>query len=117
MTLSLQIAAPDFGSLDTPLLVVAFPSSATMSAELAGADTATGGALGRALTRRDFRGGRDETLHLAGGAQERGVQRVLLVGIGSASDRTSALRRAAAIAARQANRFGVGRLAFFAGNL
>ncbi len=115
MTLSLSAAAPDLGTLDTPLLVVALPSAPAMSGELQPVDSITGGALGRALSRRDFRGGRDETLYLAGG--ERGVQRVLLVGMGSVSNRASALRRAGAIAARQANRLGVGRLAFFAGAL
>jgi leucyl aminopeptidase len=113
MTLSLSSAAPDLGALDTPLLVVALSTGPTMTAELQPVDTITGGALGRALARRDFRGGRDETLHLAGG--ERGVQRVLLLGMGPAADRTTALRRAGAIAGRQANKLGVGHLAFFAG--
>jgi leucyl aminopeptidase len=115
MPLSLNVAAPDLAGLDTPLLVVALPSAPTLSSELAPVDAATGGALGRALTRRDFRGGRDETLHLSGGAT--GVQRILLVGIGPAADRVGALRRAGALAGRQANRLGVGRLAFFAGAL
>ena len=113
MTLALHVASPDFASLETPLLVVALPSAPTLPAELQPIDGVTGGALGRALARRDFRGGRDETLHLAGG--ERGVQRVLLVGMGTAADRVGALRRAGAIAGRQANRLGAGRLAFFAG--
>jgi leucyl aminopeptidase len=113
MTLSLNFAAPDFQALDTPLLVIALTSSPTLTGELAAVDVSTGGALGRALSRRDFRGGRDETLHLAGG--ERGIERVLLVGIGPATDRVSALRRAGAIAARKANGMGVGRLAFYAG--
>jgi len=113
MTLSLNVGAPDLGGIDTPLLVIALATSPTLSGELRPVDAATGGALGRALSRRDFRGGRDETLHLAGG--ERGVLRVLLVGIGTATDRPGALRRAAAIAARQAGRMGVGRLAFYAG--
>src|SRR5262249_10575306 len=108
-------AAPDFGALDVPLLVIALPSSPTLDSELAPVDSATNGALGRAIARRDFRGGRDETLHLAGG--ERGIQRVLLVGMGTATDRTAAIRRAGAIAARQASRLGVGRLAFYAGAL
>jgi leucyl aminopeptidase len=115
MTLSLSSAAPDLGALDTPLLVVALATAPKMSAELQPVDTITGGALGRALTRRDFRGGRDETLHLSGG--ERGVQRVLLIGMGAASDRTAALRRVGAIAGRQANKLGVGRMAFFAGTM
>jgi leucyl aminopeptidase len=113
MTLSLNVGAPDLGSIDTPLLVIALATSPALGGDLPPVDTLTGGALGRAFSRRDFRGGRDETLHLAGG--ERGVQRVLLVGMGPATDRPGALRRAAAIAARQAARMGVGRLAFYAG--
>jgi leucyl aminopeptidase len=116
MTLTLNVAAPDIAALDTPLLVVALPASPTMNTDLQPVDQVTGGALGRALTRRDFRGGRDELLHLSG-TGDGGVQRVLLVGMGSPADRTSALRRAGAIAGRQANGLGVGRLAFFAGAL
>jgi len=115
MTLSLTTVAPDFSALDTPLLVIALPSAPAVGNDLQAIDAATGGALARAVGRRDFRGGRDETLHLSGG--ERGVQRVLLVGMGSATDRVSAIRRAAAIAGRQGNRMGVGRLAFYAGIL
>jgi leucyl aminopeptidase len=108
-------AAPDFGTLDVPLLVLAFPTAPAIGPELGPVDAATTGALGRAIARRDFRGGRDETLHLAGG--ERGIQRVLLVGMGTPTDRAAGLRRAGAIAARQATRLGVGRLAFYAGAL
>jgi leucyl aminopeptidase len=115
MTLALTAATPEFASLDSPLLVVAMATNPTLTDELRPIDAVTGGALGRVLGLRDFRGGRDETLHLAGA--ERGIQRVLLVGMGPATDRVVALRRAAAIAGRQANRLGVGRLAFFAGAL
>ena len=114
MTLALS-ATGGLGGLETPLLVLALPSGAGMTAELEPADRATGGAIGRALERRDFRGSRDETLHFAGG--DTGIQRVLLVGLGRVSDRVVALRRAGAIAARQAGRLGVGALAFFAGSL
>lgn len=113
MTVALNAAAPDFATLESPLLVVVLATNPTLSDELEPIDAVTGGALGRALGRRDFRGGRDETLHLAGG--ERGIQRVLFVGMGPATDRVASLRRAGAIAGRQANRLGVGRLAFFAG--
>ena len=75
MTLTLTAAAPDFSALETPLLAIALPSGPKLSDELRPIDALTNGALGRALTRRDFRGGRDETLDLAGG--ERGVQRVI----------------------------------------
>jgi leucyl aminopeptidase len=115
MTLSLSVAAANFAALDTPLLVVVLPSAPTVDAALQPIDTACGGAIGRAISRRDFRGGRDETLHFAG--RERGVQRVLLVGTGAAADRRLALRRAAALAARAAGRMGTGKLAFFAGAL
>jgi leucyl aminopeptidase len=115
MTLKLTVAAPTLGALETPLLVVALPNAPTLTDELRPIDAATNGALGRALTRRDFRGGRDEMLHLSGG--DRGILRVLLVGLGVVTDRPAALRRAGAISGRQANRLGVGELAFFAGAL
>src|SRR6185503_12290918 len=115
MTLSLTAAA-SLADLDTPLLVLALAKGVTATGEFDPANKATGGALARALNRRDFRGGRDETLHLAGG--DKGIQRVLLVGMGAEpADRPAALRRAASIAARQANRMCVGSLAFFAGKL
>ena len=116
MTLTLSAARADLAALDAPLLVVALADGADARRSDSPPSTrATGGALGRALTRRDFRGGRDETLHLAGG--ERGVQRVLLVGMGPAR---IARRRCAAPARSPragATRLGVGRLAFFAGAL
>ena len=112
MTLSLTAAAPKFDSLDTPLLVLALGTGQSLASELEHIDGQTGGALGRAFTRRDFRGARDEMLTVSGG--DTGIQRVLLVGLGAGNDRTGALRRAAAIAGRQANKLGVGRLAFFA---
>src|SRR6516162_10228934 len=115
MTLKLTVAGPALGALETPLLVVALATAPTLTDELRPVDVLTGGALGRALTRRDFRGGRDETLHLSGG--ERGVLRVLLVGMGAVSDRVASLRRAGAIAGRQGNKLGVGQLAFYAGAL
>ncbi len=115
MTLSLNAAAPNFGALDTPLLVVALGSAPTLAPELAPIDSATGGALGRALSRRDFRGSRDETLHLSGG--ERGVQRVLLVGMGAATDRITLGAAPSEGRSRGGaqTRMGVGALAFFAG--
>jgi leucyl aminopeptidase len=115
MTLSLSAGPADLGALDTPLLVVALASGATMDAALAPLDRTLGGALARTLERRDFRGGRDETLHLSGAAS--GPQRVLLVGLGKPSDRAGALRRAGAIAARQAGRMGAEALAVHAGAL
>jgi len=110
LTLSLRRTALD--ALDVPLLVIALPPESNAVGELRALDGKIGGALGRSLERRDFRGARDETLHLSGGAD--GIQRVLLVGMGKGTDRASAVRRAAAVGARNARRMGVGQLAFFA---
>jgi leucyl aminopeptidase len=115
MTLSLSVGPADLGALDIPLLVVALPAGATVDATLAPLDRALGGALSRTLERRDFRGTRDETLHLTGAAA--GPRRVLLLGLGKATERAGALRRGGAIAARQGGRMGVGELAFHAGPL
>ena len=114
MALALSVRRADLAALDTPLLVVALGAQPQLDDALRPLDGVLGGALGRSLERRDFRGARDETLHLAGGAG--GVQRVLLVGVGT-GDRPNALRRAAALAARRAHGMGVGRLAFHAGAL
>jgi leucyl aminopeptidase len=115
MTLSLSGGPADLGALDIPLLVIALPAGAAADAALAPLDRTLGGALGRTLERRDFRGSRDETLHLSGAAT--GPRRVLLLGLGKPVQRAGALRRAGAIAARQAGRMGVGELAVYAGPL
>jgi len=103
-------AQPD--TADAPLLVLALPSGATLTPDLAALDTALGGALARSLERKDFRGARDEALLLPGGAK--GALRVLLVGTGKPSSITGALRRAASVASRQARKIGVPSLAFYA---
>jgi leucyl aminopeptidase len=68
-------------------------------------DQSLGGAIARTLSRKDFRGGRDEVLHLVGGAS--GPKRVLLVGLGKGSEPRLLVRRAASVAGRQAARAGV----------
>jgi leucyl aminopeptidase len=103
-------AQPD--TADASLLVLALPSGATLTPDLAALDTTLGGALARSLERKDFRGARDETLLLPGGAE--GAQRVLLVGTGKPSNITGALRRAASVASRQARKIGAPSLAFYA---
>src|SRR5512132_2958728 len=100
MTLSLSTGPADLGALDVPLLVVALPTGASLDATLTPLDRTLGGALARTLERRDFRAARDETLHLVGGAS--GPRRILLVGLGKPAERAGALRRAGAVAARQA---------------
>lgn len=113
MTLSLSAGIANLGALNVPLLVVALPSGGSLDAELTSLDATLNGVLARSLERRDFRGGRDETLHFTGAAT--GPGRVVLIGLGKATDRASSLRRAGAIAARQGARMGVGALAFYAG--
>jgi leucyl aminopeptidase len=115
MTLTLTVRAADLGTLDTPLLVLALGAGPSVDPSLAPLDSRTAGILRRTLERRDFRGGRDEILHLSSTAA--GVERILLVGMGRSGDRPGALRRAAAIASRQGNKLGSRRLAFFAGTL
>ena len=96
--------------IDTPLLAVAVTAGAELPAALALLDQATGGALARAVASGDFKGKRDETLLTYGTGKAR---RVLLVGMGKAVEvRGSAVRRAAAVAAKRARALGTGRLAF-----
>ena len=110
MPISLSLRTADLHSLDTPLLVLAFTSDPKIEKDIAKLDKALDGALKRTLDRRDFRGARDETLHLGGLAK--GPARILLIGMGTPTDRNVALKRAAAIAARKAHGMGVGSLAF-----
>lgn len=98
----------------TPLLIVALPSEPAMPRALAALDKRYDGALARAIRRKDFQGGKDETLLLfAAGA---GPERVLLVGTGS-GDAVKGLTRAATLAGRKANALGVGRATFWAADL
>jgi leucyl aminopeptidase len=110
MPISLSVRKADLHSLDTPLLVLALGSDPKADGDLAKLDKALDGSLTRTFQRRDFRGARDETLHLVGLAK--GPARILLVGIGAPTDRPGAVKRAAAIAGRQGNRMGVETLAF-----
>ncbi|NUQ21192.1 MAG: hypothetical protein HOQ09_09550, partial [Gemmatimonadaceae bacterium] len=62
MPLELSVRRAEPGAVDTPLLVVALAPDASVDGPLRGLDAALGGALGRSLSRKDFRGGRDESL-------------------------------------------------------
>lgn len=99
--------------LETPLLVLPLTPAAAKAlvGDLAIIDGQTGGALSRAIERRDFRASRDETLLLTGG--EKGIQRVLVMGLGDGKDDVVNVRRAATLAGRKANGMGVGNLAFY----
>ena len=100
-------AAP--AGYETPLMALALPRG-PLPPSLAGVDKQTGGAIGRVLAAGDFTGKKDETaaLYPPGPAS-----RVLLVGLGKPDevDRT-AIRRAAATAAKRARSLGVPRAAF-----
>ncbi|MEX2177402.1 MAG: leucyl aminopeptidase [Gemmatimonadaceae bacterium] len=112
--LKISAGPSNVGSLKAPGLAVLLAQGADAPA-LASLDETLGAAIRRVTARRDFRGIRDETMHLLG--TEGGVERLLLVGMGTVTDRRAALRRAAAIAARRAHQSGFGRLAIFAGDV
>ena len=106
MTLDLTASHDAPERIETPLLALILGPDPQLDASLAPLDKSLGGALGRTLSRRDFRGGRDETLLVVGG--ETGVQRVLLVGRGPSALKHASARRASAVAARQAVKLGTG---------
>ena len=95
-----------------PLLAIALSEKPQAAGPLAELDATLGGSLSRSIESRDFRGGKDEVFHLSGTSE--GSRRVMLVGMGKTTDRAGSLRRAAALAARQAMKLGTGELAFFA---
>jgi leucyl aminopeptidase len=112
--LSVSINSVNPAEVGTALLVVALVENPTL-AGIAGLDSATDGALSRMLEMKDFRGAKDETLHLTGIAK--GPRRLLLVGMGQVTDRRAAFRRAAALAGRNAHRLGVGEMVWYSGQI
>lgn len=110
ISISLRSGRPEASR--TPLLVCFLGAGEGLPANLKGLDKVVGGAIRRSLTRRDFRGGRDEVLHLVGAA--RGPGRIMLIGIGTPKSRAMGLRRAAALAGRLAQKAGVGSATFMA---
>ena len=108
------LAGPaDLGALRVPALAVLVEQSAVP--DLAGLDGGLASGIRRVIDSRDFRGARDETLHLLGSAA--GIERVLLVGMGKVNDRRASLKRAAALAGRRGNQSGFERIAIYAGSL
>jgi leucyl aminopeptidase len=112
--LSVIINAVNPAEVGTALLVIALPENPTL-AGIAALDTASQGALTRMIDNKDFRGTRDETLHLTGFAK--GPRRLLLVGMGAVTDRRAAFKRAATLAARNASRLGVGEMVWYSGQI
>src|SRR5438046_10082540 len=100
--LKISAGSADLGALRAPALALLLEQGATPA--LGMLDRAVTAAIQRVIVARDFRGTRDETLHLLG--TENGVERLLLVGMGKVTDRFAALKRAASIAARRANQAG-----------
>jgi leucyl aminopeptidase len=94
-------AAPEAHA--TPLLTIVVPQG-SQPASLAALDAASGGAIGRCFAAGDFAGKKDETALLY---PEGSRPRLLLIGIGAVEDRRTAIRRAAAIAAKRARCLGV----------
>jgi leucyl aminopeptidase len=97
--------------VETPLLAVALAHGSAVLASLAELDRAAGGMVTRAIASGDFKGKRDETALLyPGGAKP---ERLLLVGLGKPGEVSrTAVRRAAAVAAKRARAIGVKQFAF-----
>ena len=108
--MKISAASPDFARLQTPGLAILLEAAPAEPPRAALADAS----IQRVWSRRDFRGARDETMHLLGSG---GIDRLLLVGLGKVSDRLASLRRGGAIAARRAVQMGFGRLSIFAGDI
>ena len=102
------VSAPPAG-YETPLLALAL-ARGSLPPSLTALDQAVGGAINRVLAAGDFSGKRDEVVVLYPSGP---AARVLLVGLGKPDeiDRT-AIRRAAAVAAKRARSFGAPRAAF-----
>ncbi|HYU54183.1 MAG TPA: leucyl aminopeptidase [Gemmatimonadaceae bacterium] len=107
---SVSINSANPAEVGTALLVVALPENPVVGG-LRDLDAIVQGALTRSIEMKDFRGSRDETLHLSGVAK--GPRRLLLIGMGAVTDRRASLRRAATLAGRNAHRLGVGDMAWY----
>ena len=97
--------------VETPLLAVALAQGSAVPASLAELDRAAGGVVTRAIAGGDFKGKRDETALLYPGSAK--PERLLLVGLGKPAEVSrTAVRRAAAVAAKRARVIGVKQFAF-----
>jgi leucyl aminopeptidase len=114
MPIAFASRSGDPSSTATPLLAVALAPEAGLPRALGALDKAYGGALSRAISNKDFTGAKDESLLLLGPGG--GVERVLLVGTGTAEP-VKGVTRAATLAGRKAQGLGVGRMMFWAAGL
>jgi len=115
MPASVSLSGKSARDFQGSLLAIASPEGSALDESVAALDGALGGAIRRAFAARDFRGAKDEVFHLTG--HESGARRIALIGMGKIVDRPGALRRAAAVAARQGMKLGSGDLGFYAGSL
>lgn len=113
MALSITRNDGKLSAFDGPMLAIPLGENPELTQELAELDASIDGAIARSLELRDFRGARDEILPLSG--PRNGARRILLVGMGSAEDRSGSLRRAAAVASRQALKLGAGTMGWYSG--
>ncbi len=97
------------------MLAIPLGENPEVGDNFADVDKSLGGAITRSIGDRYFRGAKDEVFYLTGATE--GAARVALIGMGKVSDRPGSLRRAAAIAARQAAKLGGGDLGFHAAAL
>jgi leucyl aminopeptidase len=109
MAFETAVVSAQVDGYETPLLALAV-ARGNLPSSLDAVDKSVGGAINRVLAAGDFSGKRDETVVLYPSGS---VPRILLVGLGKQDeiDRT-AIRRAAAVAAKRARSLGVPRAAF-----
>ncbi|HWP02447.1 MAG TPA: leucyl aminopeptidase [Gemmatimonadaceae bacterium] len=105
MPVTIAATQVDPADVRTTLLALLLPAASQLPAALRRLDRRTGGVLSALTRERDFSGARDETLHINGVVD--GPRRILLVGMGEGSRDAVAVRRAAALAGRQAQKLGV----------
>ncbi|HEU4828341.1 MAG TPA: M17 family peptidase N-terminal domain-containing protein, partial [Gemmatimonadales bacterium] len=110
MSLETAVLVEAPASHSTPLLMLAVPQSG-LPASLAELDQRSGGALTRLYATGDFTGKRDEIAIIY---PDGPAAKVLLVGMGKVTiDHGTAIRRAAAVAAKRAKNLGVAEASFW----
>ena len=115
MPTSVSLGDKSVGEFKGPLLAIALAETLLVAGVLPQLDTVLGGAIARAIDSRDFRAAKDELFYLSGA--ESGPRTVALIGMGKVTDRPGSVRRAAAIAARQAMKLGVENMGFHVAEL
>jgi len=110
MSIAFAVKRGDPARGATPLLAVALPADSGMPKALAALDKSASGAISTAIKRKDFSGGKDESLLIVNTGS--GPERILLVGTGTGG--VKGITRAATLAGRKANAMGVGTMTFWA---